>query len=202
MKSRMVFELAADEAQMQCLRDMQCLFARACNALAPVVQAQRLWHRVALHHAQYHALRAQFPELGSQLVCNVIYAVSKSARVLFQSPQSPFYLARLGDKPLPLMRFSDDSPVYFDRHTLSLKAGRLSMFTLDGRMKFDLPISAKQEAYLQQVKLSEVLLSGTPQQGYRLTFVCVPQGAPSVRLASRTANAESVPEHVALEDVK
>ncbi|MEG2632599.1 MAG: hypothetical protein RSB42_17155, partial [Comamonas sp.] len=126
--------------QLARLQALQLGFAQLCNALAPLVQTTRVWNRVALHHLAYRQLREQFPSMGSQMVCNAIYSVSRTCRMVFQHPGSPLHLDKLGDKPLPLLRFADSCPVYFDRHTLSLKNGLLSMFTLDGRMRFQLSL--------------------------------------------------------------
>ena len=116
--------------QLARLQDLQTAFAQVCNALAPEVQRTRVWNRVALHHLHYRALREKFPALGSQMVCNAIYAVSRTSRMVFQTAGSPFYLAKLGAQPLPLLQFLNNCPVYFDRHTLSIKGSKLSLFTL------------------------------------------------------------------------
>ena len=170
--------LNASPEQVKRLQALQTGFAQVCNALAPLVQQTRVWNRVALHHLCYRQLREQFPEMGSQMVCNAIYSVSRTARMVFQHPQSPFNLARLGSKPLPLLRFSDSCPVYFDRHTLSLKAGQLSMFTLDGRMRFELALAPEVQQRFAQQKLREVVLqqgqasaSGVPS--FALVFLLV-----------------------------
>ena len=157
--------------QVQRLLALQQGFAQVCNALAAVVQQTRVWNRVALHHLTYRQMREQFPQMGSQMVCNAIYSVSRTCRMVFQHPQSPFHLSRLGDKPLPLLRFADSCPVYFDRHTLSLKAGQLSMFTLDGRMRFQLALGAEAEEAFQKRKLREIVLSRAPGDRYTLSFV-------------------------------
>ena len=143
------------------LKALQAVFAQACNALAPIVQQTKVWNRVALHHLMYRNLRERFPELGSQMVCNAIYSVSRTSRLVFQSPQSPFNLSKLAGKPLPLLRFTDQCPVYFDRHTLSVKDGQLSMYTLDGRMRFALALSPQDEANFKVYKLLEIVLSGS-----------------------------------------
>jgi len=78
--------------------------------------------------------------------------------MVFQTAGSPFHMSVLGDKPLPMMRFMDTSPVYFDRHTLSLKSGQVSMYTLDGRMRFKLTLRPEDEAAFHQRKLVEVVL--------------------------------------------
>lgn len=152
------------------LLSLQRAFAQVCNALTPVVRETRCWNRVALHHMSYRRLREQFPAMGSQMVCNAIYSVSRSSRLVYQHPDSPFNLARLGDKPLPQLAFKDDSPVYFDRHTLSIRDGRLSMYTLDGRMRFRLPLSADDEAEFHTRKLREIVLSRRPDGRFELAF--------------------------------
>jgi hypothetical protein len=153
------------------LRQLQAVFAKACNALAPLVQKTKVWNRVALHHMAYKGLRQQFPQMGSQMACNAIYSVSRHSRLLFQSPGSPFNLSKLGDKPLPLLRFSDACPVYFDRHTLSLKDGRLSMYTLDGRMRFHLGLKPEDEVNFHEKKLREIVLSRVKADRFQLAFV-------------------------------
>ncbi|MFA6442250.1 MAG: hypothetical protein WCV99_07940 [Sterolibacterium sp.] len=151
------------------MQDLQTAFAEVCNALAPVVQQTRCWNRVTLHHLTYKDLRERFPKIGSQMVCNAIYSVSRTSRLVFQLPTSPFNVAKNPGKALPLMRFLPKSPVYFDRHTLSLKDGQLSMYTLDGRMRFQLDLKPEDQLRFHQEKLREIVLSNTGQ-GYQLAF--------------------------------
>lgn len=146
------------------------MFAQACNALMQVVQQTRIWNRVALHHLAYKDLRAQFPALGSQMICNAIYSVARTCRLLFQHPGSPFNLARRSDKPLPQVRFDATCPVYFDRHTLSLRAGQISMLTLDGRMRFQLALKPEDEDCFHTLKLREVVLRRATADTFDLIF--------------------------------
>src|SRR5574344_1091622 len=162
--------LETTPAQAQRLQQLQQGFAQLCNALAPLVQQTRVWNRVALHHLAYRQLREAFPQMGSQMVCNAIYSVSRTCRLVFQSPSSPLHLDKLGDRPLPLLRFGANSPVYFDRHTLSIKAGQLSMFTLDGRMRFALTLGSQAESAFQTHKLREIVLSLASDGRYSLSF--------------------------------
>jgi hypothetical protein len=134
-----------------------------------MVQQTRVWNRVALHHMAYKGLRERFPALGSQMVCNAIYSVSRAARVVFQAPGSPFHHTRLANKPLPLLRFTDNCPVYFDRHTLSLKGTKASMYTLDGRMRFELALSPEALQAFQARRLLEIVLQ-QQNGGFGLTF--------------------------------
>jgi hypothetical protein len=204
------FVLDCEPQQHAQLLALQRLFAQACNELTLQVAQSRVWNRVALHHLHYRSLRQKYPQLGSQMVCNVIYAVSRTARMLYQSPQSPYYLHKLGDAPLPRLLFSDRSPVYFDSHTLSLKqraqmsqamrkmqavqAKRAlqavqeghteeggaekakapgltaSMFTLEGRTQFTLPLEAPHQVALANVKLKEIVLRRRMDDRFMLVF--------------------------------
>jgi hypothetical protein len=170
MNSPLRITLNASPEQVQRLAELQAAFAGVCNALAPLVQQNRLWHRVTLHHLAYRSLREQFPQMGSQMVCNAIYSVSRTARLVFQHPASPFHLSRFQGKPLPTLHFSERCPVYFDRHTLSVKDGALSMYTLDGRMRFLLSVSPEDERSFRDQKLREIVLSRKSDGAFELTF--------------------------------
>lgn len=191
--------LQTSAEQLGRLQALQAAFARVCNALAPTVQQTRVWNRVALHHLMYHNLRQRFPEIGSQMVCNAIYSVSRTSRLVFQHPQSPFNLSRLGDKPLPLLRFADNCPVYFDRHTLSMKSGQLSMYTLDGRMRFALALQPADEASFNEKKLREIVLSRRLDGVFELSFLLGDDPDKDAAAAPAPGNAD-VPEYVMVEE--
>ena len=105
MNSALRFPLNTSPAQHAQLVKLQQPFAEVCNALAPLVQQTRCWNRVALHHMAYKQLRESFPGMGSQMVCNAIYSVSRASRHIFQHPQSHFNVNRLGTRPLPRLHF-------------------------------------------------------------------------------------------------
>jgi hypothetical protein len=152
---------------------LQTAFAQVCNEIAPIVQQTRVWNRVALHHMAYKGLREKFPALGSQMVCNAIYSVSRASRLIFQTPGSPVHISRMAGQPLPLLRFANNCPVYFDRHTLSLKQGQVSMFTLDGRMKFELALQPEHELAFHTRRLLEIVLQRRGE-AFELCFVFGP----------------------------
>ena len=170
MKSVIRVPLNTTPEQYARLQALQTAFAQVCNALAPEVQRTRVWNRVALHHLFYRALRDKFPALGSQMVCNAIYAVSRTARLIFQTPASPFSLTKLGSNPLPLLQFANICPVYFDWHTLSIKGSKLSLFTLDGRMHFELTLAESQLLLFKAAKLREISLTRRLDGLYELAF--------------------------------
>ncbi len=199
MNSVLRIPLNTTPEQQERLQALQAAFAKVCNALAPIVQQTKVWNRVALHHLAYHSLRQRFPDLGSQMVCNAIYSVSRTSRLLFQHPQSPFNLARLAGKPLPLLRFADTCPVYFDRHTLSLKAGQLSMYTLDGRIRFALALRPEDEASFNDKKLREIVLARRIDGVFELSFLLSDETDKDAVAPPVAANAE-VPDYVMLEE--
>ena len=186
--------------QLASLRALQQAFARVCNALSPLVQQSRCWNRVTLHHLAYKKLREQFPAMGSQMVCNAIYSVSRTSRLVYQHPNSPFSLSRLGDKPLPLLRFADTCPVYFDRHTLSVKNSQLSMYTLDGRIRFHLALRPEDEASFHEKKLREIVLSRTAAGGFELSFLfSTPSDGDEIPFAP-TQDSGEIPEYVMIDE--
>lgn len=196
----MTIALHMSAEQISRLQALQNAFAEVCNALVPVVQETRCWNRVALHHLAYRGLRERFPNMGSQMVCNAIYSVSRMCRIVFQHPGSPWNIARLGERPLPRLQFTATAPVYFDRHTLSIKNGRLSMYTLDGRMHFDLNLSESNEARFQQAKLREIVLARNAET-YALTFHFSPEEDPVEELpASSRMQSGELPEYLIILD--
>jgi hypothetical protein len=162
--------------QFERLEELQQSFAQVCNALAPVVQERKLWHRVTLHHLTYRSLREQFPALGSQMVCNAIYSVCRTARVVYQNPASPFGLAAMHGAPLPLLHFRDTSPVFLDRHTASVRAGVVSIFTLAGRIHCRTDLGPIAEARFHAGRLRELVLDRTLDGQFELQ---VDFGAPA-----------------------
>lgn len=185
--------------QLARLQALQAAFAKVCNALAPTVQQTRVWNRVALHHLTYRSLRERFPEMGSQMVCNAIYSVSRTSRLIFQHPQSPFNVAKMADKPLPLLKFADTCPVYFDRHTLSVKDGQLSMYTLDGRIRFALALKPEDEANFKQKKLREIVMSRRADGQFELSFLFSDTQDEQTPEPVASGGAE-VPEYVMVEE--
>ncbi len=189
--------------QLARLEALQAAFAQVCNALAPTVQQTKVWNRVALHHLMYRSLRERFPDMGSQMVCNAIYSVSRTCRVVFQHPHSPFNLARLGDKPLPLLRFADSCPVYFDRHTLSVKDGQLSMYTLDGRIRFALALKPVDEANFKEKKLREIVMSRGTDGLFELSFLFSDEQGEESAVPTRLTDIDAeVPEYVMVEEAR
>ena len=150
--------LNASPQQFDQLRRLQTEFSAACNAIAPIAQSNRCWNRVALHHLAYRELRTRFPQLGSQMACNAIYSVARTYRAVLQHKKSPWNIEARPNQPLPLICFTDKAPVYFDRHTLSLKNGMLSMYTLDGRMRFELNLAIADAHRFGHEKIREIVL--------------------------------------------
>jgi hypothetical protein len=173
---RFSIPLQAGPEQVARLAALQALFVQACNSLTPLVRETHCWNRIGLHHMTYRQLRERFPQLGSQMACNAIYSVSRACRMVYQSHASPWLVTRRPDKPLPLVAFDKGSPVFFDRHTLSLRDDAISMFTLDGRIRFEINLSAEQRAHFLNDRLREVVLQQSAG-AFHLAFVFTPADA-------------------------
>ena len=199
MKPQVILNIVLQPGQTERLIHLQQMFAQACNHLSPIVQQTRCWNRVALHHMAYRGLREQFPALGSQMACNAIYSVSRTCRALFQNPGSPYALAKLGNGPLPRVLFLPQSPVYFDRHTLSLKNGRASMYTLDGRIKFNLDLDDEQEARFRTSRLREIVMSSC-STGLMLSFTFDEQPSSAASEVDDDPSTADLPEYVLVTD--
>jgi hypothetical protein len=134
------------------------------------------------------------------MVCNAIYAVSKVARLVYQHPKSPYNLAGRGGAPLPLLRFADNCPVYFDRHTLSIKADQLSLFTMDGRMHFELTLAPVKRAIFEQAKLREIALKERADHRFELSFSLESETAVATkRLPEAEPATALVPDYISVE---
>lgn len=198
MSGEISFALKLQAAQAESLSRLQSLFATACNDLSPLMRESRCWNRVALHHLAYRGLRERFPQLGSQMACNVIYSVCRAARLIYQHPQSPWNPAQAKEPAkLPLLRFGMEAPVFFDRHTLSIKNGQLSMFTLDGRIRFRLDLRPDQLARFGVERLREIVLHGKQGQ-FVLQFAFADEGAQSG--SAKSAAWEDLPEYLVVLD--
>lgn len=195
MNFRLLAHLRATPQQAERLHRLQSEFAQVCNALAPLVQRTHCWNRVALHHMAYRQMREQFPNLGSQMVCNAIYAVSRTCRTVYQSPNSPFNIARIGADALPIVHFLPQAPVYFDRHTLSIKDGQASLYTLDGRMRFQIQLPQSDLSRLATERLREIVLTGQGQR-FTLTFMLDPTTAETAPARNRASTSDAAAGNV------
>jgi hypothetical protein len=185
MEKRLTIHLTPSSEQVQYLEALQRNFVEICNAISTIVQASGCWNRVALHHMVYHKMRIQFPNLGSQMICNAIYSVSRATRIVLQHPKSPWNIENNPSLKIPRILFLSQSPVFFDRHTLSLKGDRLSMYTTNGRIHFDLTLSEVERSAFHDAKLKEVIL--VSQQGkFSLQFYFGDEAPDSGKLAAST----------------
>lgn len=195
MKSTFRVDLEASDEQAAALEALQLQFARACNVLAPRVAGHRCWNRVALHHLAYKDLREAFPELGSQMACNAIHAVCRAARIVYQHPRSPFNVDKRGDAPLPRLQFTPKAPVYFDRHTLSLRSHDVSLFTLRGRIRCPVHLSAERLERLERERLVEAVLTGSRER-FALSFTLADPAETTRGPRPIDAAAPPLPTHV------
>ena len=89
--------------------------------------------------------------------------------------------------------------MYFDRHTLSARNGQLSMFTLDGRMRFALALQPADEANFNEKKLREIALLRQPAGQFELTFL-FSDAQDASPLETAMSTDVDIPEYVLVED--
>ena len=140
------------------LRELQVAFVDACNFIAGIVVTHRCWNRVALHHLVYASVRSQIPKLGSQMVSNAIYTVSRASRKIYQDPESHWKIDPKSPRPLPQLKFLPNHPVFFDRHTLSVREKMISIFSLDGRLQLKASIPEILKKKLNREKLRDIAM--------------------------------------------
>ncbi len=169
MPSTYSVPLLTTDPQRLRLQTLQTEFCNACNLIAPIAQQHRCWHRVTLHHLAYKVLREQLPDLGAQMACNAIYAICRAYRTLYEHPLSKWKNLP-SDVALPHLHFLPSAPVYFDRHTLSIKDNTLSMFTLEGRLRFQLQLPLEVTERFASQRLREIILLQINQQ-FVLNFI-------------------------------
>lgn len=121
------------------LLELRDAFLSACNAIVPTVVEHRCWNRVALHNLTYSRIRAA-SFLGSQMVCNAIFAVCKA------------YKNRniLKQETVPTIQFRKNRSIHFDKRTYSIQGNTLSLYTLNGRIRVSMKMGAFQNTYFSQ----------------------------------------------------
>jgi putative transposase len=122
-------------------------FRFVCNQLTGPVMENRCWNRVALHRLSYSKIRANSP-LGSQMVCNAIFAVCKA------------YKSRniIKDEAMPQIIFHKSRSVHFDKRTYSIKGDSISLYALGGRVTLKMRLGEFQQTYLSQGEPKEAEL--------------------------------------------
>lgn len=158
MKNMVSIQLNLSADQKLRLQQLNDQFRLACNQLFLIIVQTGCWNRVGLHHLGYKLLRENFPNLGSQMACNAIYSVSRACRQLFQNPESKFFLQKNQTRNIPQIKFSRQCPVFFDKHTVSLRNGVISLYTLDGRIRFKVDLTQEQEKRFLTQTIKEIVL--------------------------------------------
>lgn len=140
------------------LKATQEAFRKACNFLVGIVRqdekrGKRLWQRYNLHHEAYYLVRKVVPELGAQLTCNAVRAVSAMYKSLLSNNPK---LARDKEEPLPEIAFKNIG-IHLDARTLTFSADRQSakVFTTQKRVTVRLSPGSFQKEILKSGKWAE-----------------------------------------------
>jgi hypothetical protein len=170
MKNRLTLRLSVTPEQGLLLGELQRLFAEVCNVISDMAVESRCFNRVALHHLSYAHIRKAYPQLGSQMVCNAIYAVAKVTKMLFLNKGSPVYKRVKESGDYPRCQFQKNSPVFFDKNTLSIKDSRLCLYTMVGRLVINAQLAPEVVKRISGERVSELILKSNPD-GFSLLFI-------------------------------
>ena len=99
---------------------------------ADTKREKRLWQRFALHREAYYRIRAKVPELGAQLTCNAIRAVSAAYKSFLSN--NPKYVKNK-EEPFPKIIFKNVG-IHLDARTLTFSSDRknATIFTTQKRV--------------------------------------------------------------------
>ncbi len=139
MKRTISIKLKISQEQHQKLCELKESFLSACNQIVPFAVKHRCWNRVALHNFVYTHIRAN-SKLGSQMVCNAIFAVCKAYRSKTISKE----------EEVPVICFHKNRSVHFDKRTYNLQGETLSLYTLDKRISVSFHLGEFQKHYFSQ----------------------------------------------------
>lgn len=163
MKESLEVVLACTLENAEKLEALQKLFTSVCIEISNHAAEFDCWSRVGLHHLTYHEIRKKYPSLGSQMTCNAIYSVSRLAKEnLTLNKKNKF------NKKFEIID-EKKIPIFFDKHTVSIKNNLLSMFTMEGRIKFKINTDNEIEEKIKNNKLKEIILI-TKEDKYILKF--------------------------------
>ena len=139
MQRTISIKLHLTKEQKPLLENLQEAFLHTCNSLVPIVAEHRCWNRVALHNLAYSQIRKNSP-LGSQMVCNAIFAICKTYKNKNISKK----------EVIPIIQFHKNRSIHFDKRTYSIRGNKLSLYTLQGRIQVEMQLGAFQQSYLSQ----------------------------------------------------
>lgn len=127
-------------------------FVKACNDVSEVAVREGSRSRTLMHSLAYESIRTKYPELGSQLCCNAIYAVTKIYK------QVDVAVKRRIVRPI---YFADSFPLIYDSRTVSFFEDRISIYTPKGRMHFSIDNGPELLTRIKKVGIKEVLMYKT-----------------------------------------
>ena len=157
MNSMVAIKLQCNEENAAKLGALHRVFASVCREITAYAAEANCWNRVNLHHLTYHRIRGSYPLLGSQMTCNAIYSVSRMAKEKIENEKKS--KRKVDGKEIVEHIYQKNIQIYFDRHTLSIKNKAISLFTMEGRIKFEVNIDEETELKINKNKLKEIILT-------------------------------------------
>lgn len=164
MKRTIAIRLDPSFEQEMALSALRAVFAAACEAAASIASEARCTNRVRLHHLAYYTLRARFPELGSQMVCNAIARVAQALRS-----------ARARKATWKTPQFDCNSSIHYDARTYRLIADQVSLYTMEGRQRIRVRMGDFQRRYIERGIIREADVMQRRGRWYLCVVLELPQ---------------------------
>lgn len=153
---KLLINLNSTKSQDEALSRLHEMFVSLCTRIFELGQINSCFSRVGLHHLTYRQMRLEYPEIGSQMVCNGIYLVSRVCKAWDDFLKKNLHLHP--SNVVPGITFLPSTPVVYDSHTLSIKGHRISLLAIDGRLHFDFALSAEEQAIIGGSKIRWIQL--------------------------------------------
>lgn len=171
--------LTLNPEQTEQLQSLQTLFTQAYLLTASIAAELGTVGRVRLHHESYSTIREKFPKLGAQMACNVIHAVA------MLRAQTGSLDAKKATYPNDKNGLASNTPVLFDRNTLSIKGGVISIFTLEGRMKLAIK-KVKDVEYIFRTEKLKMAVLKKKANSYKLQLIFTSDAGANITVPSPT----------------
>lgn len=131
------------------------------------------------------------------------HSVCRSARLVNEHPVGPPRHIVFAGEPLPLLRFNETSPVFFDERTPSLRNGVPSIYRLDGRIQCQGAVEQQHGAMFATSRVHESILQRSKAGAFEL-LIDSQKGATTrpARWPAGELFSESLPDGLQVEEVQ
>lgn len=167
MNSIVKVKLYTEQEQREALLNTMLLFSKVCNRVSQLSFEQgKIKNKTKLQQAFYHQVKAEIPEVASQVIIRAISKVATSYQVSVPSQKKANERRkRNGWKPIEEKPnfFKSTSAVDYDLRLMSfLPNGKISLWTPEGRVQFEynVPFYFRKRLAFGKPAMAQLVLHG------------------------------------------